>query len=185
MIPRRSTTTYRGMFRDILEAVFSGKLASGDNVPRFENEFGRYIGVEYALATSSGRDGLMMILRNYGLSEGDEIIVPSYTLEDIVKLMREAGYVPVFADVGKDYNMTLSGIRKAASGRTKAILATHLFGFPCEIESIVKFARKRGIVVIEDCAHSLGAECNGRKVGSFGDAAFFSFETRKIINALG
>ena len=152
----------------------------------FEKEICKYLGVKYASLVSSGRKGLELILKYYNLPEKSEIIMPAYTLKDLPFMISNMGYNPVFVDVNSEScNIEPSFLEDRITDRTKVIIATHLFGIPCDIGSIVKIAKRRGLVVIEDCAHSLGAEYKGKKVGTFGNAGFFSLEVTKPINTFG
>lgn len=186
MIRRRKMRLYRGEFSDILKLILSGKVAKGSYVDEFESKFAQYIGTKHAIATCTGRNGMELIFEALGLEAGDEIILPAYTLRDLVYLIRNKGYVPVLVDIKEDtFNIDLDLIEKAITPQTKVIIATHMFGAPCMIEKIKNIGDRNKIFVIEDCAHAAGAESNGKKIGAFGDAAFFSFETIKPINTFG
>lgn len=186
MIRRRNIRLYKGEFRDIISAYFKGQVSSGDNVERFERKISSLISRTEAIATCSGRCAMELILESMGIGEADEVIVPAYTLKDLVKLMQAKGIHPVLADVDPHtFNIDPDKIIKKLTPRTKAIVAAHLFGVPCDIERIMDIASQRGIKVIEDCAHVLGAKKDGKPLGSFGDAAFFSFEVTKPINTFG
>ena len=151
-----------------------------------EDEFARYIGTEHAISTCSARNGLELLLEAYGLEKGDEVIMPAYTLKDLIQLIQRKGFVPVLVDVDKDsFNINPDLIEEKITPKTKVIVAAHLFGAPCDIEKIVDIGRKCNIKIIEDCAHACGTEIRGKKAGYFADAAIFSFETLKAINAFG
>jgi len=155
-------------------------------IKEWEEIFAHYLGVRYAIAVNSGRTGMKFILRSLELNRGDEVIIPAYTLVDLVGIIQSLGLTVVPADIdSKTFNINPDSIIKKITARTKVILATHIFGMPCQIDRILDIARPRSIFVIEDCAHSIGAEFKGRKTGSFGDASFFSFETIKPINTYG
>lgn len=163
-----------------------GRLDVEDPDAAFSREFARYVGSAHAIPVSSGRRGLECILAGLGLVAGDEVIIPAYTLKDLAVRVSALGLKPVFADIDPDtFTMSPDAVERTITGRTKAVLATHMFGAPCHIDRIAAVARARGIAVIEDCAHALGADFNGRKLGSFGDAGFFSFETIKPLNLYG
>lgn len=186
MIRRRRMRLYRGEFWDILKTLMTMGVSKGSHIGEFQKQFARYIGVNYAFATCTGRDGLSLILEALGLEEGDEVILPAYTLKDLIFLIQHKGFIPVLVDIDKDtYNIDPTLIERAISRKTKVIVATHMFGSPCDIEKITNMAKRYDISVIEDCAHAAGAEYKGRKVGSFGKAAFFSFEAFKPINTFG
>lgn len=185
MIRRRRPRYYKGEFKDILNALVRRKTVAG-LAGEFEKEFARYIGTKFAVATSSGRSALGLVLNAIGLKYGDEVIMPAYTLKDLVLMIQSMGFVPRLVDISRDsFNMDPTLIEGAISPRSKVIIATHLFGLPSDMAKIVSVARKHRLKVVEDCAHALGASLDGRRVGSLADAAFFSFETTKSINAFG
>lgn len=186
MIRRRKPRFYPGEFSDILRLLLSGGFLKGPCVGQFEKEVAGYIGCKHAAATCSGRNGLDLILDAYGIGPGDEVLVPAYTLKDLILLLRSKGIVPRLVDIESDsFNIDPAKLEERRTPKTKAVLATHLFGSACRIQEVVRFARAHGLVVIEDCAHGLGAETGGKKVGAFGDAGFLSFELIKPVNTFG
>lgn len=186
MIRRRKPRFYPGELSDILSLLLSGGFLEGPCVGQFEKEIAGYLGRKHAAATCSGRNGLDLILDAYGIGPGDEVLVPAYTLKDLILLLRSKGIVPRLVDIENgSFNIDPAKLEERRTPKTKAVLATHLFGSACRIQDIVRFARSHGLVVIEDCAHGLGAETGGKKVGSFGDAAFLSFELIKPVNTFG
>lgn len=186
MIPRRKVHILKGEFLIAMRMVFKKSAGPFRYVDRWEEEFAKFIGVKYAISVSSGRSGMELILRSLGLDNGDEVIIPAYTLKDLIDIIRCLGLTPIPADIDlKTFNMDPDCMARRITGRTRVILATHLFGTPCQIDKILEIAGSKSIFVIEDCAHSAGAEFKGQKTGSFADAAFFSFETLKPINTYG
>ncbi len=186
MIKRRKPRFYKGEWLDVLKLVFKGRVVEGDHVNLFEQAFASFIGVRFAVATCTGRNGMELIFNALGIKEGDEVIMPAYTLKDLVLLMEEKGIRPVLADVdGKSFNMDPARVEARITLKTRAIIATHIFGVPCDIERIMEVAKRHGLKVIEDCAHAAGASFRGKMLGSFGDAAFFSFEMIKPVNTFG
>lgn len=186
MIRRRNPRYYKGEFKDILGAIFSNRIASGDDTDLFEKKFAQYIGAKFAIATCSGRNALSLLLDAFGLKEGDEVIMPAYTLKDLVYLIKEKGLIPKLVDIEKDsFNINPQLIPGQITPKSKVILATHIFGLACDMEKILEIAKKYNLIVIEDCAHALGTRLNKKPVGSYADAAFFSFETIKAINTFG
>lgn len=159
----------------------------GENVKNFENEFKSYVGTKYAIATSSGRFALYLILNSLDLNKSvDEIILPSYAPWILVKVAIFCGLKPVFVDIGPNtLNMDPIDIEKKISKNTKIILMVHLFGMPCNIEEISRLAKKHDIFIIEDCAQAAGAKYKGKKIGSFGDISIFSFGIQKMLNTYG
>ena len=162
-------------------------LASDEGlVASWERAAAGYVGAPQAAAVSSGRLGMGLILDHLGVGREDEVIIPAYTLRDLVPLIERTGAKAVPADVdAASFNVTPETILARMTRRTKAVLALHVFGNPCPIEDIVQISAERGVPVIEDCAHSLGADVGGRQTGSFGYAAFFSLEPTKPVNTFG
>jgi dTDP-4-amino-4,6-dideoxygalactose transaminase len=177
---------------DEVEAVSvvlrSGKLNywTGEEVRQFENEFASFAGCRYAIAVANGTVALELALYSLRIGPGDEVIVPSRTFVASAScaIMRSAK--PVFADVDPiSQTLTASSIREVLTPSTKAIIAVHLAGWPCDMDPILELARERGLRVIEDCAQAHGATYKGRPVGCLGDAAAFSFCQDKIMSTGG
>lgn len=186
MIRRRKIRLYKGEFFDILKTVIKKQVGNGEFIREFESRFAEYIGTKFAIATCTGRNGLELLLEALSLNQGDEIIFPAYTLKDLISLVKKKGYTPVLVDIDEGtFNINYKLIERAISEKTKVIIATHIFGSPCNISKILDIARRYNLEVIEDCAHAAGSEYNKQKLGSFGRAAFFSFETTKPINTFG
>lgn len=186
MIPRRKLAITGFHIREWFRALFSPGEYMPAAAQEFEAAFAAYLGVKYACATSSGRDAIALALSGMGLQAGDEILFPAYSLGELVPFLQSAGYKIVPIDVDPDtFNIDLSAVKAGVSVNTKAIVLAHILGAPCDIEEIMKFATERSILVLEDCAHALGAKVNGRKVGSFGDAAIFSLEVNKGVPTYG
>jgi dTDP-4-amino-4,6-dideoxygalactose transaminase len=163
-----------------------GKVLQGPEVAEFEERFAEFIGTRHAVGVSSGRAALYLAIKSLGLTEGDEIIMPAYTFHIVPLVIKACGLKPVFVDVLPDtYNMDVSLIDKNLTARTKAILATHMYGQPCDLKPVMQIAAEKGLKVIEDCAHALGAVYEGRKVGSFGDIGAFTFAMAKNMPCFG
>ena len=163
-----------------------GQLAEGPHVTAFEAAFARRIGVPHATATSYGRMAFLHLLRAFELPAGGEIVFPALTFWVIPELARAAGLRPVFADVDPDtFALDPASLERVITRDTCAVVPTHLWGLPCDMEAITGIAREHGLIVIEDCAHALGATYRGQAVGTFGDAGFFSFQTLKPLNTYG
>ncbi|MBN1384651.1 MAG: aminotransferase class I/II-fold pyridoxal phosphate-dependent enzyme [Elusimicrobia bacterium] len=186
MIVRRKAHIHKGEFWKIIRMLLFGLKNPAGYIKEWEDTFARYIGVKHAVAVDSGRAGMELILKSLNLNQGDEIIIPAYTLRALVHIIQKLGLTAVPADIDVDtFNIDPDSIIKKITGRTKVIIATHMFGSPCKIDKILKIAKEKSILVIEDCAHSAGTEFHGQKTGSFGYASFFSFETIKPINTYG
>lgn len=166
----------------------SGKVNywTGDHGKLFEEEFAEYLGVKYAIALANGTLALELALNALGVTSGDEVIVPSRTYIATASSVVTRGAHPVIADVDKESgNISVSTIDKVRTNKTKAIIVVHLAGWPCDMTSIMAYAKKHDLLVIEDCAQAHGASYKGRKVGSFGHAAAFSFCQDKIMTTCG
>jgi dTDP-4-amino-4,6-dideoxygalactose transaminase len=166
----------------------SGKLNywTGTEGRQFEREMADYVGCQFAVAVTNGTVALELALLALGVGPGDEVIVPSRTFVATAFAVSRCGATPVFADVDLDsQNITASTIAEQITERTRAIIAVHLAGWPCDIDPILELARERGLWVIEDCAQAHGARYNGRAVGSLGDVGAFSFCQDKIMTTGG
>jgi len=186
VIPRRWAHTEPGELLDIASWADSDVARDEALVGEFERAVARYVGVPHAASVNSGRRGMTFIFEHLGIGPGDEVIVPAYTLGDLIPLIHGFGARAVPADVDPDtLNVQVEAVQRRLSPNTKAILALHAFGMPCDVEAMVALGRCHHVPIIEDCAHSLGATVKGRQTGSFGYAAFFSFETAKPLNTFG
>ncbi len=166
----------------------SGKVNywTGDEGRRFEEEYAAYVGVRHAVALMNGSVALEAILYALDIGAGDEVIVTPRTFIASASCAALRGARTVFADVDyESQNLTAETIEKAITEKTRAIIAVHLAGWPCDMDPIMELARRRHLAVIEDCAQANGATYKGRQVGSFGDAAAFSFCQDKIITTGG
>jgi dTDP-4-amino-4,6-dideoxygalactose transaminase len=170
------------------EVLRSGRVNywNGDQGTSFEKEFAAYIGTKHAIALANGTVALEAALYALGIGAGDEVIVPARTFIATASSVAMRGAVPVVADIDLcSGNLTVDTIESARTEKTKAVIAVHLGGWPCDMPEIMAYAETHGLKVIEDCAQAHGAEINGRKVGSFGHAAAFSFCQDKIISTGG
>lgn len=166
--------------------LHSGWYVLGKEVKAFEDEFAEYCGVKCAVGVSNGLDALHLILRAYGVGDGDEVIVPAntYIATWLAATFTGATPIPVEPDAST-YNLNPSAIEAAITPRTRAIIVVHLYGQAADMDPIMAIAKKHGIKVIEDAAQAHGALYKGRRVGGLGDAAGFSFYPGKNLGALG
>lgn len=177
---------------DEIEAV-QGVLASGKvnywtgpHGKAFEQEFAAYHGGGHAVALANGTLALEIALRALGIEAGDEVVVPCRTFIATASSVAALGARPVVADVEPATgNVTAAGIEAVLTPATRAVIVVHLGGLPCEMDAIAALCRARGLKLIEDCAQAIGAEYRGRKVGTLGDAAAFSFCQDKIVSTGG
>ena len=169
---------------EVIGVLKSGWLTSGPKVIEFEEEFVRYLDSDVqALAVNSATSGLHLALEAVGISQGDEVIVPSLTFTATAEVVRYLGAEVTIVDIDpKTLNISIESIKKAITKRTKAIIAVHFAGLSCDMDSIFLLARENGLKVIEDAAHALSTEYKGKKIGTLGsDATVFSFYANKNI----
>jgi perosamine synthetase len=157
-------------------------LSLGPRIVEFEASVANYIDVPHGIAVSSGTAGLHLCIRALDIGEGDEVIVPSFTFIAAANAVRYERAVPVFVDIdAQSLNVAPASIEQAITPKTRAIIVVHTFGRPADMRPIEEIARRHQLVIIEDACEALGAEYEGRKVGSFGDAAVFAFYPNKQI----
>lgn len=152
----------------------------------FEKSFAEYCGTQYCVGVGNGLDALMLSLKALGIGEGDEVIVPSNTYIATALAVTYVGAMPVFVEPHlSTFNINPERIEEKINEHTKAIMPVHLYGQACDMDPIMSIANKYGLKVVEDCAQAHGATYKGQKVGTFGDAAGFSFYPGKNLGALG
>jgi dTDP-4-amino-4,6-dideoxygalactose transaminase len=170
----------------IQDVIDKAAFAGGPFVAAFEADFAGYCNSKYAVGVSSGTDALWLALLALGVGPGDEVITVPNSFMATAEAITYCGAKPVFVDVDeRTYNMDPTGLGKALTSRTKAIVPVHLFGQPADMDPILAFARKHGLFVVEDAAQAHGAQYKGRRVGTLGDLACFSFYPGKNLGALG
>ena len=170
-----------------LEGVLrSGQFILGPNVRAFEKAFAGFLGVPEGVGVNSGTDALIIGLRALDVGEGDEVITTPFTFFATAEAISILGATPVFVDIDPDtFNIDPDALEAAITPRTRCILPVHLFGLPAAMDRIMQLAQEHDLVILEDCAQALGAEISGKKVGTFGDAAAFSFFPSKNLGAFG
>ncbi len=173
--------------RDAFDRVFTNSwYIDGKEDKAFEQAFADYCGSRYCVGVGNGLDALMLILKAYGIGEGDEVIVPSNTYIATALAVTYVGAKIVFVEPDlKTFNIDPARIEDAITERTKAIMPVHLYGQACDMDPIMDIAKKYHLKVVEDCAQAHGATYKGKKVGTFGDASGFSFYPGKNLGALG
>ena len=190
--PAPSVAPWPHFAEDEVEAAVkvlrSGKVNywTGEEGRLFEREFAEFAGCKYAIALANGTVALEAGLGALGIGPGDEVVTTARTFIASASCAVAVGARPVFADVDRDtQNITAETIRAVLTPRTKAIVAVHLAGWPCDMDDILALAREHGLKVVEDCAQAQGAVYKGRPIGSMGDAAAFSFCQDKIMTTAG
>ena len=172
--------------RAISDVLESSQFILGKEVAAFEDEFAAYCGAAHGVGLNSGTSALHLALLAAGVGPGDEVITVPFTFVATVAAIIYAGARPVFVDIEPaSFTMDVSRIESAITARTKAILPVHLYGQCADMDPIVELARRRGLAVIEDAAQAHGAQYKGRRAGSLGDLACFSFYPGKNLGAYG
>ena len=170
----------------VTEVIDSSAFAGGPYVAAFEQDFAAYCHCQHAVGVGNGTEAIWLPLLALGIGAGDEVITVPGTFMATAEAITHAGATPVFVDVNeRTYTMDPEGLRKALTPRTKAIVPVHLFGQMADMDPILEFARAHGLHVIEDAAQAHGAEYKGRRAGSQGHAASFSFYPGKNLGAFG
>jgi len=165
---------------EILNEIYNKDLEDNKHIKKFESSFSDYINVRTNIATDTGRGAIFLGLKAMNVGKGDEVIVQSHTFHGVIDAILASGADPVLVDISlEDYGASPAEIRKKITSKTKVIIATHLYGIPCEIEETMEVAQDNNIPVMEDCAHALGSKYNGKIIGRFGDMSIFSFDFDK------
>ena len=156
--------------------------SKGHFVTDFEKAFSNYIGTKYATGVCNGTVAIQVAMKALGITSGDEIICPTFTYIASANPILEAGAKVVFVDSLRDtWQMDPADVEKKITKNTKALMVVHLYGHPCDMDKIMRIAKEHDLYVIEDCAEAIGSEYKGKKVGSFGDIACYSFFGNKTI----
>lgn len=182
MIPYGKQTIEQDDIQAVVDVLKSDFLTTGPKIAEFEQTVADYVGAKYAVAISNGTSALHAACFAAGIEPGDEVITTPLTFAASANCVLYCGGTPVFADVDpKTYNIDPEDIQRKITDRTKAIIAVHLAGQPCDMDAIHSIAREHGLIVIEDGAHALGSVYKGKKVGSMSDMTIFSFHPVKPI----
>lgn len=182
MIPYGKQTIEQDDIQAVVDVLKSDFLTTGPKIAEFEQTVADYVGAKYAVAISNGTSALHAACFAAGIEPGDEVITTPLTFAASANCVLYCGGTPVFADVDpKTYNIDPEDIRRKITDRTKAIIAVHLAGQPCDMDAIHSIAHEYGLIVIEDGAHALGSVYKGKKVGSLSDMTTFSFHPVKPI----
>jgi dTDP-4-amino-4,6-dideoxygalactose transaminase len=170
----------------IQEVIESSAFAGGRFVAAFEEDFAAYCNTPYAIGVGSGTEALWLSLLASGIGSGDEVITVPSTFMATAEAITHCGARPVFVDVDEStYTMNPDALKYALTAKTKAIIPVHLFGQPADMDPILEFGRKHGLLVIEDACQAHGATYKGKRVGTFGNTACFSFYPGKNLGAFG
>lgn len=172
----------------VTQVLSSGKVNywTGEQGKLFEKEYAEYLGLPYTIAISNGTNALELCLQALNIGPQDEVIVPARTFIASASCVVRVGATPVICDIDLiSQNMTVETVKPLLTAKTKAIIAVHLAGWPCDMPALMALAKQHNLHVIEDCAQAHGARIDGKPVGSFGDLAAFSFCQDKIITTMG
>ena len=166
----------------LIDVVDSGRYILGPQVKAFEEEAAAALGVAHGIGVANGTDALALALRAVGVERGDEVICPSYTFYATAEAIAAVGAVPVFADIGADYNLDPAAVDAAVTSRTRAVVAVHLFGQPADLPALRALCDRHGLALVEDAAQAFGAAGG---VAQVGDVATFSFFPTKNLSTFG
>lgn len=182
VVPIARASLTEDEIQSVLEPLRSGWLVQGPKVREFEEKWSAFTGAKHSIAVTSCTTGLHLALAALGFGPGDEAIVPAFTWVATANVVENLGGKVVFCDIDTaTFNLDVTQIEAKITSRTKAILPVHLFGFPAEMDEVIRIAKKHKLAVIEDAACGFGSRYRGRHVGTFGDAGCFSFHPRKAI----
>jgi dTDP-4-amino-4,6-dideoxygalactose transaminase len=185
-LERQHEPLERELHAALARVLHSSAFTLGEEVERFETEFAAYSEAGHCVGVGSGTAALALILEAHGIGPGDEVIVPAHTFISSALAITHVGATPVLCDVDEATGLLDPDSAHAATGpRTAAVLAVHLYGQTCDMAAIERFARPRGLLVLEDAAQAHGARHRGRRAGSLAAAAAFSFYPSKNLGALG
>lgn len=157
----------------------------GKAIEELENEFKNYLGVKYAVSFNSGRSAFYAILKCLELPEKSKVLLQAFTCNAVPNPVLWSDLEPIYIDCNTDnFNMSANDLKFKITAKSRVVVVQHTFGQPADVEEINSIVRQNDLILIEDCAHSLGAEFNGKKAGTFGKAAFFSFSRDKVISSV-
>jgi dTDP-4-amino-4,6-dideoxygalactose transaminase len=181
---------YRSLKAEIDAAVgrvlSSGRFILGPEGEAFEKEIAAYVGAPHAVGCNSGTDALHLPLVAAGIGPGDEVVVPSFTFFATAEAVSYTGAKPVFADIDAGtFNLDVASLQKSLTGKTRAVIAVHLFGQCAALDEISEVCRNKKLLLIEDCAQAIGADYDGRKCGGWGEFGGYSFYPTKNLGAAG
>lgn len=167
------------------KVIFSPRLwGKGEAIAAVEQWFNDYFKTRTAVSFNSGRSALLAILKVFGVGQGSDVLVQAFTCVAVPNSVIWAGAKPTYVDIDKTLNLDPEDLERKITPASRAVIVQHTFGIPAQIEKILTIARKNHLLVIEDCAHSLGITYHGKKIGTWGDTAFFSFGRDKVVSSV-
>ncbi len=167
----------------VIRVIRSNQLFAATEVKKFEDDFSKYLGINYSLGVGNATQGLHLALAGLNIGLGDEVIVTPYSWISTASCVLMQNAVPIFIDIeSKSFGINPKLIKEKINKRTKAIIVVHMLGYPCKIREIAKIAKENNIHLIEDASHAYGAEVSSKKIGTFGDISVFSMQQRKSLS---
>src|SRR3989344_3630848 len=161
------------------------KWKKGSAPQELEQKFAARLGVQHACAFNSGRSAFLAILESLGLEKGSEVLLQAFTCNAVPNPVMWAGLQPVYVDCNEDdFNIDVEDLERKITSKSRVVVVQHTFGLPADMSKVMEICQKHNLILIEDCAHALGAKYKGKEVGSFGKAAFFSFSRDKVISSV-
>ena len=187
MIPLTIPALTKDMEEAAIYSLNNDMLVGGESVHKFEDEFARYIGTDYAVAVNSGSSALLLTFYSLGIKPGEKAVAPSATFVATINGSSVLGGIPIFCEIGDDYLISLKSLEQVikTNNDVKYVVPVHLYGHPCDMDAIKHLVQNRGIAIVEDAAQAHGAKCKGKRVGSIGEAAIFSFYPTKNMTVCG
>jgi perosamine synthetase len=165
---------------EVKKVFDTGWLGLGSTVFEFENTVKEYLGAKNVIAVNTGTSALHIALDAFGITKGDEVIVPSLTFCASIQVITALQAIPVFCEIEPNtLNIDVEDVAKRITAKTKAIMPVHYCGNACIMDDLLEIGKEHNVIIIEDAAHAFGSSCNGRKIGSFGDVTCFSFDPIK------
>ena len=172
-------------FQALEESLVSSDFILGDSLHSFEKNFSNYLGIDHTVGVANGTDALVLCLRCLGISAGDEVITTPKTYLASASSIHLVGAIPIFADIGDDYNLCPESILKSITNKTKAVVLVHLAGNPAQEQLISDICKSHNIYLISDCAQAAGSFIGDYHVGSFSDFSTYSFHPLKNLSCIG
>jgi perosamine synthetase len=187
LIPLTIPAFTKEMEEAAIDTLNNDMLVGGESVRKFEDDFARYIGTDYAVAVNSGSSALLLTFYSLGIKPSEKVVAPSATFVATINGCSLLGGIPVFCEIGEDYLISLKSLEQAikSNNDVKYVVPVHLYGHPCDMDAIKHLVQNKGIAIVEDAAQAHGAKCKGKRVGSIGEAAIFSFYPTKNMTVCG
>ena len=182
MIPVSKPSIGKEELAAVKKVFDSGWLGMGSSVKQFEDAISAFLGGSAVIAVNTGTTAIHLALDSLGITEGDEVIVPSLTFVATVQAITATGATPVFCDIEPDtLNIDVKDVARKITNRTKAVIPVHYRGLPCDMDGLISITQSKNIKIVEDAAHAFGSHYKGKPIGSFGDVTCFSFDPIKVV----